>query len=51
MLQEETMLIQALYVLYDERGQVFECNDGRISNMYIEGRDGFEGDRDDKTSR
>ena len=35
-LQEETMLIE---ILYNEQGRVFECNDGRISKMYIEGEE------------
>jgi hypothetical protein len=38
-LQEETMDIRILYILHEEQGWVFECNDGRISNKYLEGRE------------
>jgi hypothetical protein len=36
--------VALLYVLYDERRIVHECNDGRISKIYKEGRKGIEGD-------
>lgn len=37
-----------LYVLYDERGLVHECNDGRISKIYIEGRENVELSKENK---
>lgn len=35
---EETAPAALLQLLYDERGKVHECNDGRISRVYFEER-------------
>lgn len=37
-----------LYVLYDERGIVHECNDGRISKIYTEERETGKGPEKEK---
>lgn len=39
-LPDETMLIEILYILYNEHGRIPECNDGRISKMYFERKEG-----------
>jgi hypothetical protein len=36
---EELTVIQALYVIYDERGIIFDCNNGRITGMHEEKED------------